>query len=207
MKRIASVVLTCIATLSVLSCATVDTVEFFRQFNYQNRTRLVIGETSESETIKLFGEPWTKSTVGEFSRTEGEFSRWDYIYQAPKRGIRVLSLEFKDERLNAYVYVSTIPEDATDFDFDFDKGKLIDEQRSTKTDVLALIGEPFGKAICPSMISSYRQLCNMGSEVWYWYSSGPAASLRKTGIWYHEIAIAFDENGVVSGVHSERGHE
>jgi hypothetical protein len=176
MNRIFSfIILVCI----LFGCATVG-----GPFPYQNKQNIVIGKTTKDEGIQLFGSPFGTTKT---SNANGNFSILKYAY-ANGGGSRVLIIEFKDNVLNAYIYVSSFEEDSTKFDYAV--GKTIKEGSFNKAVVLKKMGKPAGKALCPSTMGDFKQLCHTEKEVWKWAFGSK------------HLNIAFNKNGIVSLIKS-----
>jgi len=165
-------------------------------FNFENRGKLALSEMSRDQALLLFGPPLSDQTV---TQNDGTF---DHLLYGTSDGAetRVMFLEFRSDRLNAYMYASSFPEDSTDFDVNI--YKKIDAGTHTKADVLNIIGNPGGKALCPSALGDYENSCERGEEVWKWgYFSrrnGQGSATRTK-----EITIIFDGNGLVVDVKSK----
>lgn len=83
-----------------------------------------------------------------------------------KASMRNLLLEFKDDQLNAFSYVSSFDIDKTHVDLL--KAEQIKVGTSTKDDMLQLFGKPQAKALCPSLLSNFQDKCAKVTEIWAW---------------------------------------
>ena len=104
---------------------------------------------------------------------------------------RKLYLEFKDGILNGYHYMSGFKNDKTEFDpAKINKIKI---NQSTQSDVLTLLNEPTGKAICPTTLVKLEEKCESGSEVWSWHKVNKDK--------YSLLFIVFNQKLVVTNFH------
>ena len=78
-------------------------------------------------------------------------------------------MEFRDNNLNGFHYVSDVQKNAATIEV-----QKADTLRSgigtfTRGDVLALLGRPCGKALSPSRLVTYRERCSINvTELWGW---------------------------------------
>ena len=150
-----------IFTTYLVGCASAG-----ESFNYENLSSLELGETKSSDYVRLFGDPITVETK---ENSNGSFQLVFYAYATANIGnasARDLNLEFRDGLLNAYSYVSSFKEDQTLADM----GQLSVVERATTrgSDIEDILGEPNGKARCPSEVENFKSWCSTGAEVWVW---------------------------------------
>jgi outer membrane protein assembly factor BamE (lipoprotein component of BamABCDE complex) len=205
MKSKITVKLMFLCFLSLLSgCASVGT-----NFPSKNIHEIRIG-VSKSSVIELLGQPHEKSVV---LREGVELEAFEYLYATassvaftrPK--VRSFSVEFLNESVNGYSFISSFSEDNTDFDIEGRKKLQIGE--STKEDVRNALGEPSGMALLPTRIASecgIDKAPDTAREMWkYAYvlskkTKGNRAVESHTKI----VAVYFDEKGhIVDMCHSE----
>lgn len=167
-----------------------------KMFNYQNRNSLEIGKTTSAQAIQLVG---TTKQIGTTSNKNGNFRvlKYVYAYATPSgAAARVLFLEFKNDTLNAQIYNSGFKEDKTSFNID--EAAKIKINESTKEDVLKLLGQPTGRAICPSTMGDFANKCEKAFEVWAWIYTAKSAGYDTSTIISETLIISFDENGIAS---------
>lgn len=111
---------------------------------------------------------------------------------------RVVLLEFKDGRLNGFHQLSQFPEDR--LVVDLGKVKMVESGIGalTRDQLMAELGVPHGKALSPTRLFGYRELCAADvAEIWGWsrpvqYISGFLIS--------SDVLVGFDSSGRVSRV-------
>jgi hypothetical protein len=190
-------IVSCALILAIISigCATVG-----KEFNYSRRSDLVIGETMQADAEKLLGEPVKSSSV---SNENGSFKvlQYAYAYADPTGAkARVLNVEFKNDFLNALIYNSGFPEDSTAFNIE--AFSQISRTVSTKTDVKRIMGEPSGKALCPTSFVDFKSACENGTEVWAWVYTQKSQGLDTRTIKSRVCKVAFGVNETVSSIES-----
>ena len=78
------------------------------------------------------------------------------------------------------------------------KVDLIKIGTSTKNDVLTLIGKPYGKALCPSMLGFYKDMCPKASEIWAWSQFEKTNAIESNDPrGSKSLFVLFDTNGHV----------
>jgi hypothetical protein len=138
-------------------------------------TALVLGQTTLAEATAAFGEPterWTESanveTITVFDELKprpaslkraavpGDFEQLRYAYTHATMivlsdrtigRLRMLKLSFWNDKLVHYHFLSSFPEDATNFDEK--RVTSLTRGRTTRTDVLNHFGPPGGEGIYP----------------------------------------------------------
>ena len=199
MKKNVGILMVIFTISSLFGCSTTG-----NKFNYQNRMNLELGVTSINDAIKLVGKPEETKTVSNY---EGNYKILTYIYTygdiAGGAAIRLLYLEFKDDKLNAHLYSSDFKEDKTEFDFS--KSKNLKVGQSSKDDVEQLLGEPSGKAICPSTLRDYPKKCQNATEIWSWTYTNVYQEYDNFNTRTMSTYISFDEKGII--VDMETSHE
>lgn len=195
-NKLVAAILVSLILLITSGCASATVGARYVHHNIEN---IAIGTTSRSDAVRFFGPPY--GTINT-SNSDGDFAILKYLYAFAKTGSptgsRVLLLEFKESILNAYVSLSTFEEDSTEFDFE--AGKRIQAHRSKKADTLQSVGEPAGKAICPSTLTEYKDFCVPGREVWMWLFNSKEGRKTVTST----LRVAFDDGDIVSLVDSSR---
>jgi len=138
------------------------------RFNHDKVATLDLHQFKSTEYVNLLDEPFrTSNTVtadGKYKHAWYYSALRDYLIGNVSR--RTLLLEFKDEELNAYLYMSSFDSDKTQLDLP--KVDQIKIGISSKNDLLSLLGKPSGKALCPSVWGEFKDRCAKASEVWAW---------------------------------------
>jgi outer membrane protein assembly factor BamE (lipoprotein component of BamABCDE complex) len=176
-----------------VACASVG-----RKFDFENRTRLALGHTTKAQAIELLGEPRNKASL---SNQDGNFEHFQYLYSYGDLGgaaARVLFLEFKAGVLNAYSYASGFEEDSTEFDYD--ASAKVTAGKSKKQEVLKLLGEPTGKARCPSYQGDYVGKFKGATDIWLWAHTSKSKGLDKESIKSMNVFVSFDVRGVARDI-------
>ena len=179
------------------SCAS-----FGDKFSTPPADRLEFGKLTPADAITLFGKPRLTATK---ITPDGSYEVYKYAYaQADISAVssRVLLLEFKEGKLNGYYFWSSFNADKTKVNLqNVDKlkagfGKL------TKDDVMALMGKPDGKAICPSVLEDFKDRCTKNTEVWGWYMTDNVSlwTMGPQKVKTEELYVSFDNSGKISGV-------
>jgi hypothetical protein len=102
--RVAATALLAALALGAAGCATIG-----KEFAVQNVPKLVIGETTRSEILKMFGTPWR--TGLEDGRESWTYGHYRYSLFGPEK-TRDLVVRFDAQgRLASYTFSSTEPED------------------------------------------------------------------------------------------------
>jgi hypothetical protein len=166
------------------------------QFEFQNIPQLELGKTSLTEAVRLLGPPSNRKT-STISDEDVSILGYEYLvapFSGPSSSVRTLSLEFKNSILNAYFHISTFPEDSTIYDRSLNTS--LDMKGFSKSEVLAKMGSPLGKALCPCTMMPFQKSCNKAMEVWTW------SEMRKPqdkGIvtFVSTMIVGFDKNGLV----------
>jgi hypothetical protein len=186
------------ALMFLCSCTSVGT-----KFSPPDPDKLQFGKLQASDAIALFGKP--DGTVRKMT-SDGNLKVYKYAYALVNFGVaseRVLLLEFKEEKLNAYFNWSSFREDKTTFDpATVDKLKA-GIAKLTKNEVTALVGKPDGKALCPSTITCFKDHCDKNTEVWGWYMKDNLNFWRPPNVKVTELFVSFDANGTISDVETD----
>ena len=172
----------------ITGCGTIGTY-----FQYENVAKLEIGETKKSEYKILFGEPQGKSLV---INENGKYEKMEYFFAVPNaKGVffkrRTLCLEFKNGILNGYDYISSFEKEYTETDPNKLEGIRI--FKTTKEEVLELLGATTGKALCPTTLYSIDDKHQETGEIWAWRIADPSVSVGPG----KQIFIIFDQLGTV----------
>lgn len=127
------------------SCATVG-----KNFSTAGLNQLRLQESTESDVLNLFGQPFKKQTRSE-QGTEFSLVVYSYAQGTTRSGkARRLAVEFVQGLTNAYLFHSALGDDKSEFDIDA-RSQIVVGQ-SQKSDVIALLGAPHGEVIFPSLL-------------------------------------------------------
>jgi hypothetical protein len=168
-------------------------------FNHTNIPKLKLGVTNINEVKGLFGEPKIKQEVSKsnkvykilrFPYASGSLSHTNYRY---------LALEFTKDVLNSYFYTSMYEEDSTKFNYK--NAEKIKIGKSTKADVIKLLGSPSGQGYCPTEVIKYKGDCKNGYKILYWHYRIEVRSERRLKV--QAVIVIHDENETVVDVQSE----
>jgi hypothetical protein len=199
MKRALRFMATVLVILVAVGCASVG-----KNFNYKNRSELRLGVTNRAEAEQLVGKPLKSASI---SNNDGNFEVLKYVYAHGNLGgaaARAMFLEFRNGILNALTYNSGFAEDSTAFDI----GSALQVKRgiSSKADVLSIMGEPSGKAHCPSTLGDFKDMCSDCVEVWAWIYTKKSEGLDTSTIKSRTVKVAFDDKGVATDIRSTEEH-
>jgi hypothetical protein len=188
---------TCCALVTLCSCADVGD-----KFSIPSTDTLTIGQMTPDQAVALFGKPSTKT---EDVYPEGSYEVYKYTFaHADISAIngRVMLLEFKDGKLNGYLYWSSFDADKTRISLQNVDALKAGFGKLTKDDVVKLMGKPDAKTICPSVMADFRERCYQNTEAWGWYMTDDVNLwlLGPQKIKSAELYVTFDDRGKVSGV-------
>ncbi len=147
-------------------------------FSLKDAKSLKVGEAKSSEYRALLGEP---RAIRKRTNPDGTFEMAVYskvIDEFSGDCIRLLVLEFKDGILNAVLSASSCSDDTTTANIQAAMNLKRDLGKVTRDGVIAVLGDPHGRARCPSLIPSYLRMCQQSdetSEVWSWLSAPRSA--------------------------------
>ena len=190
----ARLALTVLAVVTATACATVGS-----DFNHAVIPTLDFGSMTSGEYRAVFGEP--SGPVYKETNADGTFERVRYRFSErsmPGGGRRMLYLDFRDGRLNAWMYGSNFPEDRTVVDMSL--ASKIRKGVDRKHDVQTLLGKPTGKARCPSSLVDYKERCKDSSEVWTWILYSAPETAPRTPFSISILYVVFDTSGMVAQV-------
>jgi hypothetical protein len=184
-----------ISSIVISGCASAG-----HDFKYDGPASLHLGQTRGSDFQALFGKPASVTTK---KSSDGEFEVNSYVYAHADMGTakaRALTLESRNGVLNAYQFVSSFDKDKTSVTPD--QLKQIQRGVSTKDDVLKVVGEPHGKALCPSSLGEFKDRCSKGTEVWVWTMMMPMVTFGSHQPQIASIFVTFDEKGIATELES-----
>jgi hypothetical protein len=152
-------ILPCLALL-VCSCVSVG-----KKFELPDATRLRIGELTPTEAHATFGNP---AGIEKKMTSNGNFEMYGYAYGNmgfSKANVRLMTLEFKNGKLNGYSLGSTFEKDKTLADLSKAAEIKAGIGRLTKEDVIRIAGQPNGRYLCPTLWEDYKGKCEAGMEL------------------------------------------
>lgn len=173
-------------------------------FRNEAVSSLELGQLKSSECRATFGTH--PSATSQELKDEGKFEVVRYTYASANPGTaqgRTLIVEFKNDTLNAFIYVSSFSDDRTLTSFD--KASQIVKHVTTKDGVLNLLGKPCGKALSPCTLNDYKNRFGSGVEIWTWQAVSKIVTMAASYGGRHRparksIFVTFDKNGVVAEV-------
>ena len=180
------------------ACNTVGT-----RFTPPDLDKLEFGKMQPADAVALFGKPastWINTDA------DGNFVVYKYSYGAAGFSTfqwRVLLLEFKNGKLNAYYWWSSFIQDKTKFDPSVEDKLRAGTGKLTKDDVVDMVGKPNAKGFCPSMIEEFKGRCAKNTEVWGWIMPGDINLWIQKDIKASRLFVTFDASGKVSDVDTE----
>ena len=167
------------------------------QFKRAEPETLKNGETTYAQVVERMGEPRSR---GQALKNNKQVTTASYSYA--EAGGKSVSDEvvasktqmffFFDERLVGHAFTSTWAEDHTRFDDT--KLSQIAKGRTTKEEVIALLGKPSGYYRYPMIDAA------TGEGLVYIYVQVAKKGLMNIGVSNKEAIITLDERGVVSDV-------
>ena len=190
----------CISMIAAMSgCASVG-----KNFKHQNISQIDLGDNTALEYRTIFGKPNATSRV---TNSDRDFEHVRFLYAKANLAVaqsRLLDLEYRNGVLNAYYHISSFNDDRTNVDTT--KWDEIKSGQSTKDQLLSLLGEPHGKALCPSTHADFKDRCKTGKEIWAWASMSKLSTFGSTyggsRVRTKTLFVIFDENGIVTEVNS-----
>ena len=164
---------------------------------------LVVGKSTSTDVTKVMGAPFQ---TGELVKNEQKVKTARYAYaegagQGKYPGVvpaRAMVFYTFNDVLVGQEFVSSFPEDATDFDES--KVQAIIKGKSTRADVMSLLGKPNGEVIYP-MIKNKNEV---GSAYSYSHAKGTVFHMK----FYSKVLIvSFDSSGLVTEVEYQSAGE
>ncbi|ASW01769.1 hypothetical protein [Paraburkholderia aromaticivorans] len=157
------------------------------------------GKTTVAEARAKYGSPFRQSTV---TKNEEDVTLLSYAYASTggtplETGVipaRSLELGFWKDVMVSNVFVSTFKDDASSFDAS--KRSAIVKGKTTRDEVIALLGRPAGYAVYPIIKDKNGQALVYA----YHTTSGSAFNLKFSK---RDLIVTIDPNGVVSDVNYE----
>lgn len=178
----------------VINCRTVGT-----KFTYDKNFE--IEKSNRAAILAKFGEPKSRGAVNRngFSSDYVQYFLRDIWTEEFKE----LMIEFTDDRVNAYYYQSNMYREESDFDIE--KHKKIAIGSSTKDDVIALIGMPYGKLNLPSNFAApefVKVAIEKGAKSCFRYAYSGKQGHGYSAILIQKVMIVyFDDTGKVVDIY------
>jgi|APFre7841882630_1041343.scaffolds.fasta_scaffold01392_9 hypothetical protein len=176
---------------AVIACAT-----FGRDFDRPHPKTLELGTTNYQQIIQRLGEPQTKGQSSyngkvvesiTYTFSDGAAKSSDNIIPT-----RTMVFHFFENLLVGYAFVSSFPQDKTDFDES--KVNAITKDQSTVDQVVALLGEPSGKMSWPVVKNNEER------AVMYLYAQVREVSLGKINAHSKVLTVTHNKRGLVTNV-------
>jgi hypothetical protein len=167
-----------------------------RNFVRPDSQTLKNGQTSRSSVIELYGDPFAEGTE---IKNEKLLNKFTYAYASvggkplhqdviPARAI---GFYFLNDILVGHNFISSWAEDHSDFDDS--KVPFIVKGKTTRIEVIQLLGKPCGYYIYPLIKAS------SGEAAVYMYTE-TVKTMFKRKTFRKSLVITFDESGVVTDV-------
>lgn len=167
-----------------------------KDFVRPDSQQLILGKSSQTDILKLMGEPYK---TGEVLKNNERIKNLHYAYAStggeskypgviPARG---LTFSTFNDQMVGQEFVSSFAADITDFDDS--KITQIIKGKTTRSEVIALLGKPSGEAIYP-MIKDKN-----GTAIVYGYNhvKGSAFNLQ---FYAKLLIVSFDTKQIVTDV-------
>ena len=167
-----------------------------RDFERPHPKTLELGTTNYQQIIQRLGEPHTK---GQSLHNGKGVESITYTFSdagatSPDKIVpnRTLSFHFYENLLVGYNFLSSFPQDKTDFDES--KVSVITKDQSTVDQVVALLGEPSGKMSWPITKN------NEEFGVLYTYVQVRQVSFAKLNVYHKLLTVNHNKSGLVTNV-------
>jgi hypothetical protein len=157
---------------------------------------LKLGETTPAQVFERLGRPTSRETL---TRNGRPISVLAYLYttEAEKHhgdagaiASRSLYLFFHEDRLAGHEFRSNVAVDHTDFDLR--KARTIVKARTTRQEVIALLGPPSGYLSFPVIDAS------LGEAMVYAYTQQRRVPLGAPMVYTKSLVIGFDAHGTTT---------
>jgi hypothetical protein len=184
------------ATVLMAGCAGTN-------FKRPDAQALVVGKSTSADVTRVMGDP---RQVGEALKNEQKIKIARYSYAATSGdslypGVipaRAMSFSTFNDLLVGQQFLSSFKEDATEFDDS--KIKDIVKGKTTKDEVISLLGKPAGEAIYPVI----KRVGDTALVYGYSHVKGNAFNLRN---YSKSLMVSIDSAGIVADVDYSSGGE
>jgi outer membrane protein assembly factor BamE (lipoprotein component of BamABCDE complex) len=190
MLRKITVAITLAATLALAGCAGTNFVR-------PDAAELRVGQSSYAQVIARMGQP---RSTGQVLKNGETLKTITYAYAATggeplEAGVipaRAMSFFFRADTLVGQEFVSSFKADNTNFDES--KVSKIEKGKSTRADVLALMGKPSGTYAKPMVKEP------AGEAIGYNYVATSGSAFTGLKSFRKSLHVSFDANDIVSDV-------
>lgn len=157
---------------------------------------LVVGKSTIADVTAKMGAP---VQTGELTKNEKKLKMYRYAYastggESAYPGVtpaRSMAFTFHEEKLISQEFVSSFKQDSSDFDSN--KMSAIVKGKSTRNEVIALLGRPTGEAVYP-MIKGENDKALVYS---YAHAKGSVFNMK---FYSKALIVSFNNQGVVTDV-------
>lgn len=164
---------------------------------------LELGHLTTADYVNIFGKPYSKRIQ---TTKDGDFETVSYQYAestVSSASTRVLLLEFRNQKLNAYEYVSSFDHDKTKVELEKLDAIKTGIGKLTKKDIVSLLGKPNGECKCPSKLDDFKDRCGEGAEIWAWFAAKKIDLWAKGKFEAASIYLLFNSDGKLIDVQTE----
>ncbi len=184
----------------VLSSISLSAIEVGHAFHQENRDKLIVGKTTQSEIDKYFGEP-EKRFVTNNKNGKIVILEYYFIHSGFTEGdMKVLLIELKNDVLIGYVYDSSHGDDSTIFNHMEAENVKIGYKIE---DIVSKVGHPSGEALCPVNIHRYKTKCIKAGHMKVWIYSPGASMFGASEMETHLMFIGVNDEGKVLEISRE----
>lgn len=185
--RIASLI---VLLFSLVGCAGKD-------FIRPSSDAFQLGQTNYSQVIQKMGEP---RNVGDILKNEKSVKSITYVYASAggkplEEGVtpaRALTYYFYKDILVGQAFLSSFKVDNSNFDDT--KAESIKKGKTTRAEVIQILGEPTATLI-PPMVKA-----TSGEAIGYMYQSTRGGAFSGFKFFHKTLQISFDDKNVVSDI-------
>jgi outer membrane protein assembly factor BamE (lipoprotein component of BamABCDE complex) len=189
MHSLLRVVIACGAAAILAGCAGAD-------FKRPDTQSLVVGKSTSSDVVRVMGAP---RQTGEALKNDQKIRTFSYVYAeaagaAAAPGVtpaRAMVFSTYNEVLVGQEFVSSFAQDSTNFDDS--KIAAIVKGKSTRDDVVAVLGKPSAEYLYPML----KQQGDTGIGYNYSQAKGSAFNMR---FYRKALVVSFDKDGRVTDI-------
>ncbi|MBP7051952.1 MAG: hypothetical protein KBE65_13135 [Phycisphaerae bacterium] len=180
-----------------------------RSFQMSAVEALDLGQARDQiDLARLGAQSFGETRMTPQGRCELVGRYYQYVTSFSVTGCAVV-LEFRNDRLNGFHFISERREDRTTVDLAHAETLESETGRLTKDDVLSLLGKPHGKVLMPTIMPWYEELSLTPNVAEIWgYNNAPARQRfgKFAGfICANTIFVCFDQAGTICRVTVEQG--
>lgn len=156
-----------------------------------------LGQTTYAQVVQKMGEP---RKMGDVLKNDKKVKTATYVYAATggeplEQGVipaRALSYYFNDDVLVGQEFISSFKSDNSNFDES--KISAISKGKTTREEVIQLLGKPTASFVYPMIKQT------SGQAVGYSYNTTRGGAFSGFKFFTKALRIAFDDKGVVSDI-------